>query len=97
MTTVKQLKEMAKALRKGRENHYYIQKYGDLSVADLLLVLEDNNYHSEETIIEALATLDYPLIVEAVDIAEGHFKDGQLTPSLHERRTRLDRVIREGE
>ena len=94
MTSVKQVKEMAKTLRKGRENHYYIKKYGDLSVADLLLVLEDDNYHSCETIVEALASLDYGLITSAIAIAYEHYKAGYLTPELSERRAKLDNVLR---
>lgn len=95
MTSAKQVKEMANALRKGRENHYYIKKYGDLSVADLLLVLEDNNYHSEETLLEALASLDYVAIIEACDILLEHIKAGSLTPELSERRKKLEEVLRE--
>ena len=94
MTSVKQVKEMAKTLRKGRENHYYIKKYDDLSVADLLLVLEDNNYHSCETIVEALATLDSGLIESAIAIAYEHYEAGYLTPELSERRAKLDKVLR---
>lgn len=45
--------------------HYYDRKYKDLRVADVLLVLEDENYHIEETILEALASLDYYKVVEA--------------------------------
>lgn len=92
---VKHIKDMANVIRYGNGGKSFYENYKDLSVADLLLVLEDENYHSEETIIEALVSLDYEAIKEAVSIANGHFADGQLTQSLYERRTKLDKALRE--
>ena len=43
------IKRRANAIRKCRTGEsYYDRTYKDLRVADLLLVLEDDNYHSEE-------------------------------------------------
>lgn len=91
---IKHIKNMANAIRYGNGGSSYYEKYKDISVADLLLVLEDENYHSEETIIEALVSLDYWAIKEAIDIASEHFKTGELTPELYERRKKLDEILR---
>ena len=74
--------------------HYYDKKYKDLRVADLLLVLEAENYHTEESILEALATLDYNLILEACKIEVEQSKSEYLTEELSERRQALDKKIR---
>lgn len=92
---VKHIKDMANVIRYGNGGKSFYENYKDLSVADLLLVLEDENYHSEETIIEALVSLDYGAIEEAVDIASEHFKAGGLTHELCERRNKLDKELRE--
>lgn len=56
MTTIKDIKRHADSIRKCMTGeHYYDKNYKDLSVADLLLVLEDENWHTEETLLEALA------------------------------------------
>lgn len=96
---IKHIKGMANVIRYGNggksfyENYFY-ENYKDLSVADLLLVLEDENYHDQETIIEALVSLDYWAIEEAIDIASEHFKKEELTPELSERRKKLEKVLR---
>lgn len=92
---IKHIKDMANVIRYGNGGKSFYENYKDLSVADLLLVLEDENYHSEETIIEAFVSLDYGAIAEAIDIASEHFKKEELTPELHERRTKLDKALRE--
>lgn len=92
---IKHIKSMANAIRYGNGGKSFYENYKDISVADLLLVLEDENYHSEETIIEALVSLDYWAIREAIDIASEHFKKEQLTPELYERRCKLDKELRE--
>lgn len=92
---IKHIREMANVIRHGNGGKSYYEIYKDLSVADLLLVLEDENYHDQETIIEALVSLDYGAILEATDIASEHFKKGELTPELSERRTKLDKKLRE--
>lgn len=92
---IKHIKDMANVIRHNNGGKSYYEIYKDLSVADLLLVLEDENYHSEETIIEALVSLDYETIEEAVDIASEHFKKEQLTPELSERRNKLVKELRE--
>ena len=93
--TPQKIKKMANVLRKGRTGEsYYDKKYKDLSVADLLLVLEDENYHTEESILEALATLDYYLIVEACQIEVEQDKSEYLTEELDKRRQELDKKIR---
>lgn len=74
--------------------HYYDKKYGDLKVADLLLVLEDENYHTEESILEALATLNYNLILEACEIEVEESKSEYLTEELSKRWQELDKKIR---
>jgi predicted RNase H-related nuclease YkuK (DUF458 family) len=92
---IKHIKNMANAIRYGNGGKSYYEIYKDLSVADLLLVLQDENYHSEETIIEALVSLDYWSIKEAIDIASEHFKKEELTPELSERRSKLVKTLRE--
>lgn len=92
---IKHIKGMANATRYSNGGKSFYENYKDLSVADLLLVLEDENYHSEETIIEALVSLDYGAIAEAIDIASEHFKKEELTPELSERRNKLDKELRE--
>ncbi len=92
---IKQIKDMANVIRYTNGGKSFYERYKDLSVADLLLVLEDENYHDQETIIEALVSLDYEAIEEAVDIASEHFKKGELTPELSERRNKLDKELRE--
>jgi hypothetical protein len=92
---IKHIKNMANVIRYNNGGKSYYEIYKDLSVADLLLVLEDENYHSEETIIEALVSLDYGAIAEAVDIASEHFKKEELTPELSERRSKLVKTLRE--
>lgn len=92
---VKHIKGMANAIRYGNGGKSFYENYKDISVADLLLVLEDENYHSYETLIEALVTLDLGLIEEATAIAHEHNEAGALTPELSERRKKLDEIIRE--
>lgn len=94
------IKRRANAIRKclieGAE-HYYDRKYKDLRVADLLIVLEDDNYHSEEVVLEALATLDYTSIVEACRLEVEQDTAGRLTYGLSERRAKLMETINKGE
>lgn len=92
---IKHVKNMANVIRYGNGGKSYYEIYKDLSVADLLLVLEDENYHDQETIVEALVSLDYGAILEAIDIASEHFKKEKLTPELYERRCKLDKELRE--
>lgn len=91
---IKHVKNMANAIRYGNGRQSYYEKYKDISLTDLLLVLEDENYHDMETIIEACVSLDYELIAEACDIASEHFKAGELTGELHARRQKLDEILR---
>lgn len=98
MTSAKDIKQMAESIRRSLTGeHYYDKKYGDLKVADLLLVLEDENYHDEETIIEACVSLDYGLIVGACFVASDHLKAGELTEEIGERRRKITEVLRKGE
>lgn len=104
------IKRRANAIRKclieGAE-HYYDRKYKDLRVADLLIVLEDENYHSEETILEAIATMNYYDILEAckIEVARDevselpyeHKDRAKLSEELHERQYKLNDKIRRGE
>ena len=96
----REIKRMANAIRKclieGAE-HYYDRKYKDLRVADLLIVLEDDNYHSEEVVLEALATLDYASIIEACKLEVEQDTAGRLTDELSERRAKLIETINKGE
>lgn len=89
-------REIRKCLIEGAE-HYYDRKYKDLRVADLLIVLEDDNYHSEEVVLEALATLDYYKIVEACKLEVEQDKAECLTDELSERRAKLMEAINKGE
>ena len=94
------IKRRANAIRKclvDGATHYYDRKYKDLRVADLLIVLEDDNYHSEEVILEALATLDYVSIVEACKLEVEQDTAGRLTYGLSERRAKLMETINKGE
>ena len=94
------IKRRANAIRKcliEGATHYYDRKYKDLRVADLLIVLEDDNYHSEEVVLEALATLDYTSIVEACKLEVEQDTAGRLTYGLSERRAKLMETINKGE
>lgn len=95
--TPEKVKSMANSIRKCLRDgatHYYDKKYKDLKVADLLLVLEDENYHTEESILEALVLVDYNLILEACEIEVEESKSDRLTEELSERRQALDKKIR---
>lgn len=94
---IKHIKGMASVIRYNNGGKSYYEIYKDLSVADLLLVLEDENYHSCETIVEALVSLDYGLIESAIAIAYEHYESGYLTDELSERRAKLDKVLRKEE
>lgn len=49
----REIKRRANAIRKSLTGEpLYDRKYKDLRVADLLIVLEDDNYHSEEVVLE---------------------------------------------
>lgn len=93
------IKRRANAIRKCMTGeHYYDRKYKDLRVADLLIVLEDDNYHSEEVVLEALATLDYTSIIEACKLeVEQNIIAGRLTYGLSERRAKLMETINKGD
>lgn len=92
------IKRRANAIRKAMTGEaYYDRKYKDLRVADLLIVLEDDNYHSEEVVLEALATLDYVSIIEACRLEVAQDTAGYLTNGLSERRAELMEAINKGE
>lgn len=92
------IKRRANAIRKCMTGEsYYDRKYKDLRVADLLIVLEDDNYHSEEVVLEAIATLDYTSIVEACRLEVEQDTAGRLTYGLSERRTKLMETINKGD
>lgn len=92
------IKRSANSIRKCMTGEpYYDRKYKDLRVADLLLVLEDENYHSEEVVLEALATLDYNKIVEACKLEVVQDTVECLTDDLRERRNKLIEAINKGE
>lgn len=92
------IKRRANAIRRAMTGEaYYDRKYKNLRVADLLLVLEDDNYHSEEVVLEALATLDYASIIEACRLEIERDKAGCLTHELSERRAELMKTINKGE
>ena len=92
------IKRRANAIRKAMTGEaYYDRKYKDLRVADLLIVLEADNYHSEEVVLEALATLDYTSIVEACKLEVEQDKAECLTDELSERRAKLMETINKGE
>lgn len=91
---IKHVKSMANVIRYGNGGKSYYERYKDISVADLLLVLEDENYHDQEVIIEACVSLDYGAIVEACDIASEHNKAEELTTELGERRKKLVEALR---
>lgn len=91
---IKHVKSMANVIRYGNGGKSYYERYKDISVADLLLVLEDENYHDQEVIIEACVSLDYGAIIEACDIASEHNKAEELTTELGERRKKLVEALR---
>lgn len=94
----REIKRRANAIRKAMTSEaYYDRKYKDLRVADLLIVLEDDNYHSEEVVLEALATLDYASIVEACKLEVEQDTAGYLTYGLRERQAELMETINKGE
>ena len=95
--TPQEIKRHANIVRKclrDRATHYYDEKYGNLKVADLLLVLEDENYHTEESILEALTLVNYNLILEACEIEVEQSRSDYLTEELSNRRQTLDKKIR---
>ena len=97
MINPREIKRRANAIRKCMTGEaYYDRKYKDLRVADLLLVLEDDNYHSEEVVLEALASLDYYKIVEACELEVEQSNAGSLTDELYKRRLKLINDINKG-
>lgn len=93
----REIKRRANAIRKSLTGEaYYDRKYKDLRVADLLLVLEGDNYHAEEVVLEAIATLDYYNIVEACRLEVEQYTAGRLTYGLSERRAELMKTINKG-
>lgn len=98
MTTIKEIKKHADNIRKSMTGkHYYDKQYKDLSVADLLLVLEDENWHTEETLVEALAHMAYSDMIEACKLVVEQDETDLLPEDFFERRRALDKKIREGE
>ena len=92
------IKRRANAIRKAMTGEaYYDRKYKDLRVADLLIVLEGDNYHSEGVVLEALATLDYYKIIEACELEVEQDKAKCLVDELSERRAKLMETINKGE
>lgn len=93
--TPQQIKEKANSIRKNRTGEgYYDKKYKDISVADLLLVLEDENWHTEETLIETLVHMSYYDMVEICKIIVEHDKIGYLPNDLYEKVHEIDKKIR---
>jgi hypothetical protein len=74
--------------------HYYDKAYGDLKVADLLLVLEDDNWHTEETLVETLVHMDYGNMLEVCRILLEQYKIGHLPEELYKRRQKIDNIMR---
>lgn len=94
----REIRRRANAIRRAMTGEpLYDRKYKNLRVADLLIVLEDDNYHSEEVVLEALATLDYTSIVEACKLELEEDTAGLLTYELSERRAKLMETINKGE
>lgn len=92
------IKRRANAIRKAMTGEpLYDRKYKDLRVADLLIVLEGDNYHSEGVVLEALATLDYYKIIEACELEVEQDKAKCLVDELSERRAKLMETINKGE
>lgn len=92
------IKRRANAIRKAMTGEpLYDRKYKDLRVADLLIVLEDDNYHSEEVVLEALASMNYASIIEACKLEVEEDTAGLLTYELSERRAKLMEAINKGE
>lgn len=98
MITIEGIKKHAESIRKCRTaESYYDKKYKDLSVADLLLVLEDENWHTEETLIETLVHMQYYDMVEVCKIIVEEDKKGHQPSELYERLRAIDQKIRKGE
>ena len=91
------IKRKAREIRKSLTGEaYYDRKYKDLRVADLLIVLEDINWHSEEVVLEAVASLDYLNVIEACKLEVEQDTAGRLTDGLSERRIKLLDAINKG-
>lgn len=84
----------ARLARAGRGGYY--ARYKGLTVFDLLKCLEDENFHTEETLVEALVSMDYNKIIEACKILLEQDAAGCLTDELYKRRAKLDGEIRNG-
>lgn len=95
MTTIEDIKRHAESIRKCRTGEsYYDKKYKDLSVADLLLVLEDENWHAEETLIETLVHMQYYDMVEVCKIIAKQDELGHIPDELYQQVRAIDNKIR---
>ena len=92
---LRNIKKAAKEQVKMRENRgYYCEKYGDMSLAGLLLTLENENFHSEEVLLECIAHMDYCAIVDMCKVIVEQDKAGYLTPELGARRDAIIKTLR---
>lgn len=97
MEAIKDMKRRGESLKKGRESHYYIRKYDDVSVADILLVLEDENWHTAETLLETIAHMDYYGMLEACKLILEHDEKGHFTDDMYKRQKEIDDRMRKEE
>ncbi len=85
MNTHDDLLKRAKSLKSHRTGGWYLENYDDITLADLLLVLEDDNWHTAETILECLATQNWYGLVEACKILVEQEEKGDIsTENLYE-------------
>ena len=93
----REIKRRANAIRKEMVSEaYYDRKYKDLRVADLLILLEEDNYHTEAMVLEAIASLDYYYTLEACKIMVEQDSERSLTDELYMRRLTLMDNINKG-
>ncbi len=90
---IKFMQEKGARLARSDSGGYYT-RYKGLTVFDLLKCLEDENLHTEETLVEALVSMDYNKIIEACRIIIEQDKAGCLTDELYKRRCAIDDEIR---
>ncbi len=91
MNTHESFKNRAESLKKGRlGGGWYGENYNDITLADLLFILEDDNWHVEETIVECLATQNYSGLLVACGAVLAREQKGFLPQSISEDLRRID-------
>lgn len=84
-----------KNLKENRSEHYYVESYDDYTVADLLLTLEDENFHTCESLVEAMCALDSTNIVKLCEILIRQHENGGLSDEDYELRKQINKDVKE--